>query len=145
MSDKIDLGNGWAKLRDPQEISERTRRPLAKVQRLLGGSDIGAALINFTETNKRDPNEQELAKLLQPYLSDDEMDLFERSNDLLILALTEEWSFDAPITEDSIQDLPVRAYDALRDATQPLLQKILGNESDDDITNPNSDFPATSG
>lgn len=144
MTDKIEFPGGWAKLRDPQDVTERQRRPLARVQRLLAGSGVGNALIDWHEEHHREPDEDEMRNLLKPFLADDEMDLFESSNDQLILALVEEWSFDKPITVESIQDLPGRAYAALREACQPLLQSVLG-QSDDDIEDPNSTFPASSG
>lgn len=132
MTDKIDLGNGgWAKLRTPEEVPERKRRPLAKVQRLLIGSNIGEALVNRAEQGE-EVTEDEVNALLRPHLADDAMDLFDQSDDLLMYALLEEWSYDKPITVDEIQDLPGAAYDKLRDECRPLLNAVLGNTEDNE-------------
>ena len=144
MSDKVDLGNGWAKLRDPHEVKQRQRKPLAKVQRALLGSNIGDVLVQ-RHAQGEDVSEEEISKLLQPLLADEAMDLFEDSDDLLILALVEEWSFEVPITQEGIGELPGRAYDALRNACRPLLNAVLGMEQEDAVTDPDSNFPATSG
>lgn len=143
MTDKIEFPGGWAKIRDPHDVTERDRRPLGKVQRLLAGSNIGAVLIERQQAGE-EVTETEMQTLLRPYLADEAMDLFEDSDDLLIKALVEEWSFDKPITVENIQGLPGRAYDALRDACRPLLTAVLGGvETEADILDPDS--PTTPG
>ena len=141
MTDKVDLGNGaWAKLRDPRDVPERKRRPLDKVQRILAGSKVGEALLAWHEEHGDDrPDEKQMRDLLRPLLAEDEMDLFDQSNDLLIVALVEEWSFeDKPITVEEIQDLPGRAYRALKEVCEPLLGVVLGNEDETDLLDPDS-------
>lgn len=145
MNDKVDLGGGaWAKLRDPHDVPERKRRPLDKVQRILAGSRVGEVLLRWHEEHGDEkPDEKQMRELLFPLLADDEMDLFDSSNDLLIVALVEEWSLDRPVTVDEVQDLPGRAYRALKDACEPLLGLVLGNENEADVFDPDS--PSTPG
>jgi hypothetical protein len=145
MSDKVDLGNGaWAKLRDPQDVTERKRRPLAKIQRVIAGTPIGSVLLERElERPGEEITEDEMGKILRPFLGDEAMDKFEDSDDLLIYALVEEWSIDSPITVETIQDLPGRAYDALRDACRPLLNQVLGNSEESEVLDPES--PTTPG
>jgi hypothetical protein len=145
MPDKIDLGNGeWAKLREPKEVRERDRRPLEKVQRSLLGSGLGDALIERAQAGVENVSEAEMVELLRPHLADDAMDLISDADDLLIKALVEEWSYETPITVETIQDLPGRAYDALKEACGPLLNAVLGNEGgEEEIHNPAS--PTTPG
>lgn len=145
MSDKVDLGNGaWAKLRDPQDVTERNRRPLAKIQRVIAGTPIGSVLLERElERPGEEITEDEMGKILRPFLGDEAMDKFEDSDDLLIYALVEEWSIDSPITVETIQDLPGRAYDALRDACRPLLNQVLGTSEESEVLDPES--PTTPG
>ena len=146
MSDKVDLGNGaWAKLCDPQDVTERKRRPLDKVQRILAGSKVGDALLAWHEEHGDEkPDEKQMLDLLKPFLAADELDLFDKSSDLLIVALVEEWSYDdKPITVEEVQDLPGRAYRLLKEACEPLLGAVLGNEDETDLLD--SDSPSTPG
>jgi hypothetical protein len=142
MTDKIEFPGGWAKLRDPHDVTERQRRPLSKVQRALLGSNIGDVLIARQQAGQ-EVSEEEMTRLLRPYLADEAMDLFEDSDDLLILALVEEWSYEKPVTAEAIQDLPAKVYDTLRDACRPLLPAVLGAEDEQAVLDPES--PTTPG
>lgn len=145
MTDKIELpGGNWAKLRDPQDITDKQRRPLAKLQRLLAASDLGDALTQRAEMGE-EVTEKQLNDLLKPVLAGEEWDLLESTSDLLVVALVEEWSFEQPITAESVQNLPGRVSKALRAACDPLLTDVLGIEGEEAISDPNSNFPETSG
>lgn len=141
MSDKVEFPGGWAKIRDPEDVTEKQRRPLGKLQRRLAGSNIADALVALDGK----PTEDQLRDLIRPVLGSEDWDLLDDSGDLLIVALVEEWSFEAPVTVDEVQNLPGKAYRALREACDPLLLQLLGMASEDDIEDPNSTFPAASG
>jgi len=141
MTDKVDLGNGsWAKLRDPQDVTDKQRRPLAKLQRLLAASNLGEALTQRAQMGE-EVTDKDLQDLLKPVLADDEWELLESTSDLLIVALVEEWSFDTPIIVESVQNLPGRVSKALRAACDPLLTDVLGIESEEDVLDPESPTP----
>ena len=144
MSDKVEFPGGWAKLRDPEDVTERQRRPLAKVRRALLASDVGDVLVERAALGEK-ADDKEIAKLFKPVLNREEWDLLSDSSDLLIVALVEEWSFDTPVTVDEVKNLPGRAYKALRKACDPLLDAVLGDDGDDEVGDPDSNFPATSG
>jgi hypothetical protein len=52
----------------------------------------------------------------QSALTDDQLDLLAMLADTVTVALTESWSFDAPVSVDALQDLPDRDYQALLEA-----------------------------
>lgn len=136
MSDKVEFPGGWAKLRDPEDVPERLRRPLAKVQRHLLGSGVGDVLIQREAMGE--VKESDLTALIKPVLASDDWELLDDSGDYLIVALVEEWSFEFPISIETVQGLPGRAYKALRAECDPLLGAVLGNPGDDDLTDPDS-------
>jgi hypothetical protein len=59
----------------------------------------------------------------------EQVDLVAQSNDLLIVALVEKWSYDLPIVADSLQELPGGVYDALRKAAQALSGDLMPDYS----------------
>lgn len=140
MTDKIEFPGGWAKIRDPQDVTEKQRRPLGKLQRRLAGSSIADALLALDGK----PTEEQVKALVQPVLGSDDWDLLDESGDLLIVALVEEWSFEKPITVDEVQNLPGKAYKALREACDPLLMPLLGITDGSEIEDPDSNFGGSS-
>jgi hypothetical protein len=104
MSQKVELSNGgWAILRDPAAVSVKNRRPVEKVLMAIGRGQAKAAL-------NQDP--ATAGSELDPAI----VDQFYELNDLLIVARLESWSFDLPISVDSLGDLVQDDY--------VLLQKI---------------------
>jgi hypothetical protein len=145
MTDKIDLPGGWAKLRDPEDVPERLRRPLLRVQESLGATDVGQRMLEKQQADGG-LTEAEVAAMMLPLIGSATWEDFQRTQyDQLLCALVEEWSFETPITVDAMQDLPGRAYKALRAECDPLLPAVLGNvvDAEQEIDDPNS--PTTPG
>ncbi len=87
---RVELpGGGWADLRDPDAVTERQRKPfLAASGRLVKSDDMeDSGFIAVLDVQ-----------------------------DALVLALVNAWSYEAPVTADSLLDLPCKALDALRAA-----------------------------
>ena len=96
---KQDVFNGWVVLRDPQSVSEKHRRPVF---------EKSAEGMGFTEE-----------------ASPEAVRFFNEFNDLLAVALVEEWSFDAPITVEGLLELPGRTYDDVRRLVTPFLGELI--------------------
>ena len=100
--ERVELPSGaWADLRPGNTVTERQRRP---VNRLMNGIDRS----KFGQDD--------------PQWTDDELERLEQLNDVVAAACVAAWSYEWPITVDSVQDLPSGDYDALRAAVAP---KIL--------------------
>lgn len=99
---RVDVFNGWVELRDPEQVSERLRRPVFE-------KSIEAANLN-TDGDQLDPVA---------------MRFFSEFNDLLAVALVAEWSFNLPITVDGLQDLPSKSYDDVRKAVTPFMSSLI--------------------
>lgn len=118
---RVELPRGQhAMLRDPEDVSERLRRPYVDTRQAAMGALLasGVAPEEFDAALKGG-DEQKAAmgvKMLAAGMASGMRD----SHDLLIVALTESWSLDAPIAVESLLDLPARTYSALRDACQKL-------------------------
>jgi hypothetical protein len=105
---KIPLpDDGWALLRDPAKVSERLRRPVTNLAARLQPEIVKATAAE------------------EPVLDPETFDQFQALNDLVIVALVEEWSFDRPVTIDSVGDLPGDAYDMLRRETAKHVNALL--------------------
>jgi len=52
-------------------------------------------------------------------------DLLEDLNDSLAAALVAGWSYDFPVSLDSMQDLPSRDLDALREKCGPYMARLM--------------------
>lgn len=99
---KIDLpSGGWASLRDPEDVPERLRRPVVKLTKKL----------------MIDPDIKMRSGMTASEVTEEQFDLLEEINDLLIVAMVDEWSYEAPVGVESARDLPARDYDTLREAT----------------------------
>lgn len=96
--DKLEVPGGWAKLRDPDAVTERQRKPFVKA--------VGRA------SKISDADDGGISLLVEV-------------QDALVLALVEEWSFDAPVTADGLEDLPHKAITALRVACQAFRDELL--------------------
>lgn len=132
---KISLPDGaWAVLRDPQEITERQRRPLVRLQRrtIMKAAPTLAGL----DLESMTPDDA-LAKLA-PSLSDEDFDALEDIDDMVIVTLVDSWSFDLPITIDGSLDLPSKTRQALLEECHPLLARLLGDTSDAEVLDPES-------
>ena len=120
---KIELpGDNWAKLRDPDEVTERQRRPLVRLQRktlLKATNSLEASNISQREIMSR--------------LSPEDYDALEEVDDLVIQALVDSWSYDFPPNKEGAVDLPGSARSVLLKACRPLLPRLLGATSDADV------------
>lgn len=136
MSEKISLPDGaWAVLRDPEMVTERQRRPLVQLQRKVLGSDVGGVLVGAQGT---DLSPAETLQLLRPVMASDDFNMIEQIDDLLMVVLIDSWSYEQPVTVDATLDLPRPARSALLAACKPLLGKLLGDTSDEDVLDPAS-------
>ena len=78
----------------------------------------------------RDPtqlSERQRRPILESITPGDEPSMAEMNVlvDHLILALTESWTLDAPLTLDGLLDLPAGQYDKLRAAALPAMEKVV--------------------
>ena len=116
---KVDLPDGaWAHLRDPKQVPERLRRPYAsKMQSMAKYKPV------FDRIKKAASEEEKAA--ITAELPPECIEGFSESNDLMVVALVDEWSFDTPVTIDTVLDLPAGQYDALRTAVAPFLSELM--------------------
>jgi hypothetical protein len=98
---RVEVFSGWIQLRDPELVPERLRRPVFEK------SVQGVAFAESDEVNA------------------DSISFFSEFNDLLAIAMISEWSFAAPITLDGLLDLPIKAYDDVRNAVAPFIEKLI--------------------
>lgn len=118
MSTKITLpDDGWALLRDPAKVPERLRRPVTSLATRLQPQIRALQAVADAE---RDGD-----------LTADAVDRFEELNDLAIVALVAEWSYDFPISVETVGDLPGDAYDELRRATAKQALALIPDFSPD--------------
>lgn len=103
---RVDLPNGaWADILDPDELTERRRRP---IKNLAGASVATIARLENVSTG------DDMAAV---GITEDEADRLTRLQDATIVAVVSAWSYDLPVTADSLLDLPGAVYDALAQAT----------------------------
>lgn len=114
MSTKIPLpDDGWALLRDPTKVPERLRRPVTSLATRLQ-PEIRA--LQAVADDERDGD-----------LTAEAIERFEDLNDLAIVALVAEWSYDLAISVATVGDLPGDAYDVLRRATAKQALDLIPN------------------
>ena len=132
---KINLPDGaWAVLRDPEDVTERQRRPLVRLQRRT----IMKAAPQLANLNLEKMSPAEALATIAPALSDEDFDALEDIDDLVIVTLVDSWSFDQPVSVDGAIDIPSKARRALLEEARPLLSRLLGETSDEDVLNPES-------
>lgn len=111
MSGKLDLPDGaWALLRDPAKVPERLRRPVLTLTTRLNPQ---------IKAMRDNPGDEGVV------LDADVLERFEDLNDLVIVALVAEWSFELPISIESVGDLPGDAYDLLRRESAKAIKELL--------------------
>lgn len=110
MSSTLTLPDGGsATLRDPKLVTERQRRPVARLQQRLAGSPVGQ-LLAAKDSLTDEAFEVEARSLL----GTDDWALLDDLNDALVVALVESWTYPAAVTLDGLLDLPAESYDALK-------------------------------
>jgi len=131
MTTRIELSNsGWAELRDPAAVPVRLRRPVEKMLFDISQSNGTEALANNAG------NQEQAAAELAANIDGELFSKFNDLNDLLILARVAAWSFDLPITLDSVLDLPAGEYYLLQEATAKDITEMMPNFAQD--TDPSS-------
>jgi len=131
MTTRIELSNsGWAELRDPAAVPVRLRRPVEKMLFDISQSNGTEALAN----NAGD--QEQAAAELAANIDGELFSKFNDLNDLLILARVAAWSFELPITLDSVLDLPAGDYYLLQEATAKDITEMMPNFAQD--TDPSS-------
>lgn len=129
---KIELPNGgWAVLRDPAAVPVRLRRPVEKLLMAVSNGRTREALENVESID----DVQRAAEIAKS-LDQEAMDEFYELNDLLVLARVQEWSFDFPVTRESIGDLPSAIYEKLQKACSKNLIEMIPDFGQDN--NPDS-------
>lgn len=118
MSEKLLLPDGeWALLRDPVKVPERLRRPVMTLTTRLQPQ------IKATKTAAEDGDDM--------VLDADVLERFEELNDLVIVAMVAEWSFELAISPETVGDLPGDAYDVLRREAAKGIKDLLPDFSPD--------------
>jgi|SRR6185437_6632671 len=137
---RVELPKGQhAMLRDPEEVSERLRRPYVDRRQ----SAIASALSDGVSAEDIDAamkgTDEQKAQLGVKMLASGMTSGMRDASDLLIIALVESWSFEMPIAVDSLLDLPSKTYSALLEACQGLAPGL----DPDFAPNPDEDSPTT--
>jgi hypothetical protein len=115
MSTKLPLPDeGWVLLRDPAKVPERLRRPV---------TNMAAGLQPEITAATGDEGD--------PTLTADVLARFQALNDLVIVALVAEWSFEGPVSVEAVGDLPGDAYDVLRRETAKWVNDLIPDFSPD--------------
>lgn len=129
----ITLPSGkTAVLRDPQQVSERARRPVTRLQARIAAGPVGELL-----RRKDTLTDAEFEAEAMSLMGSEDFALLDEVNDLLIVALVASWSYDAPVTLDSVLDLPQQDYEALKRAVAPHVTALMPDFS----TSPDPDSP----
>ena len=127
---RADLGNGrWAELREPDDVTERQRRPISRALRpvrpeIMQRQQDAANLPNEPD-GKPSPEKAKALAQLQYDMTDDEADAYQNATDHAVLALVESWSFEHPLTMEGLLDLPGKALDALRMEVSQLVNDLF--------------------
>lgn len=127
---RIDLPNGqWAELRDPEAVTERQRRPIARALRgvrpeIQERSRAAADLPDLPD-GKPGPEKQEALQRLQFLMTNEEADAYQDAGDFAAVALIGSWSFEPVPSLDGLLDLPARSLDMLRRAVAPLVNDLF--------------------
>jgi len=123
---RVEVTGGWIEMREPDQVSERLRRPIELA--FLDLSDDVAAAIDPERTDVR--------------LSAADMAILHQANDLAAVAIVESWSFGPAVTVDALVDLPSVAYREILAATAPVALKLLPDfevsPADDSPTSPSN-------
>jgi len=125
----FDLPDGWARLRAVNKIPEKLRRPvraaLFDIQRTQPPTSVTevkepeAPVDPAAQAAYGAPPVDDLASLSPPepepvvVPAQDVIDATDAYRDLLVVAIVEDWSFEKPISVETVSNLPGDVYDAL--------------------------------
>jgi len=105
----------------------------------LIGSGVGEVLMSLAPDGDVDKvDDAQALAALRPVIGSDDFELVEELNDLLVVALVAEWSFEVPVTVDAVLDLPNAVRTALVAACEPLVGPLVGETADDEVLDPTS-------
>lgn len=122
---RIELPGGWADLRPVADITERMRRPIKRASTKLTSFPSFMSAVREGQAATKDGREMTMDEQLAIAANmGDAFDVLEEVQDLLVVAAVMGWSWEVPITQDGVLDLPTPALDALRKAVSPY-QKAL--------------------
>lgn len=114
MTTRVELPrDNWATIREADELPERIRTPLLKAFNRVASGPLGAATTILELVQK---DEEVPAELLERAESEDPdalIDGFVEFNHTVILAFVTEWSYDVPVDETGIGEIPGTHLDAL--------------------------------
>ena len=105
MSEQTIIHGGWIQLRNPDDVSERLRRPL------LAKTAQGAEILQGMDDEEAVDNEI--------------LSFWNEYNDLLAIAMIQTWSFDMPISLDGLLDLPAKSYDDVQKIVAPFITELM--------------------
>jgi hypothetical protein len=132
---RVELSNGgWAEFRDPEDVPEGMRRPIQ-----IGVLRLSPEARALLDSKPDDGDDDGQAVALQ--LSADDLTTLYDINDVMVCALVEAWSFDAPCppTPDTIKSLRSADYDALLAASSKFTEKLMPQDfGPDGVTDPDS-------
>jgi hypothetical protein len=104
--EKHDLpSGGWVAFRDPKQVTRRQRKPIDRAQTRLG------IAVNVHQVLQGDGSAGELG--------DSDLDLFEGLMNAVAVTLIAEWSFEAEVSVDALEDLLDGDYKAIIEAAAP--------------------------
>lgn len=147
MPRRISLPSGaWADLAEPDELTERRRRPVQKTQ-MKAMKAMVAAGVDKTQPPHPSPETRatmtpgELAALdqqqnewmTQVFMAVDIDDALE-ADAAYIAAFTLAWSFDTPVSADTVLDIPPKDYATLKAEVKPLVQAAFLDTSPQELT-----------
>jgi len=108
MTERIELPDGaWAELRSPRSVPERLRRPVTKIMFEI--------------------SQQQTENINNDFVDPEMVMVYSELNDLLIVARVAAWSYDLPISKDSVLDLPGDAYEILQAKAAESLTEMIPN------------------
>lgn len=124
---RITLPSGaTADIRNVADVTERHRRPLRRAQGELGKHaeffEVMEKAQEKLQANKK------LTKAEQDAFAADlgpALDLVDKLNDLVVVAMVAGWSHELPVDLEGILDIPGADLDALREAVAPLSRGLL--------------------
>lgn len=124
-------GGNHAELREPQDVSERLRRPFinAMAQVSPEGSASLEAAQELRALKEDDPDYKAKRADLASRINFSAVDLehLDVANDAAVVAFLKHWTRPEPITPEAVLELPAGDYDALREAVAPLAMRLTVN------------------
>lgn len=112
---RVSLPGGWVDFREPEDVPEKLRRRVVtKAAGAKGFSDRIGAMNAETVS-----------------MTEDDMGFMLSFNDAVAVCLIMGWSWEYPVSEDGLQELPASAYDAIVRHSQTMVSRLMPNFSVD--------------